>query len=192
MVLKAHDATNLIIITGPPCTGKTTLGRWLANELGFPLFYKDQFKEILFDHLESPNLETKRAFGRASFVCLQEIISVLLSSGIHHIIEANYTGPNACVYFTDLETSSNVKLCEIHLHCDGEVLIERFLERSRSGEIHPGHQGDKYFKSLEALLLHSEPEFLAPNSKKLLYDTTNFESLSYTRILREIKTWIEQ
>ncbi|MFZ4462043.1 MAG: AAA family ATPase [Patescibacteria group bacterium] len=41
----------LIIITGLPCTGKTTLGRKLAEELRLPFVSKDDFKELLFDDL---------------------------------------------------------------------------------------------------------------------------------------------
>ena len=41
----------LIIIWGLPCTGKTTLGPWLAKELGLPFVHKDGIKESLFESL---------------------------------------------------------------------------------------------------------------------------------------------
>jgi len=41
----------LIIISGPPGTGKTTLGKRMANELHLPFVNKDSIKELLFDHL---------------------------------------------------------------------------------------------------------------------------------------------
>ncbi len=37
----------LIIVTGPPCSGKITLGRRLAQELQLPFLYKDGIKEPL-------------------------------------------------------------------------------------------------------------------------------------------------
>ena len=44
-------ATPLIIILGPPATGKTTLGRRLAADLRLPFLGRDDFKERLFDRL---------------------------------------------------------------------------------------------------------------------------------------------
>lgn len=39
----------LIVITGPPASGKTTLARALAPALDLPLLSKDEFKERLFE-----------------------------------------------------------------------------------------------------------------------------------------------
>ena len=41
----------VLIISGPPCTGKTTLARRLATDLGLPLMCKDTIKEVLFERL---------------------------------------------------------------------------------------------------------------------------------------------
>jgi shikimate kinase len=43
--------SSLIIISGLPCTGKTTLGRKLAQDLSLPLICRDSIKESLFDSL---------------------------------------------------------------------------------------------------------------------------------------------
>ena len=56
----------LIIISGPPCSGKTALGGWLARELGLPLLHRDGFKEALFDSLGWSDLEWSQRLGGAS------------------------------------------------------------------------------------------------------------------------------
>ena len=42
----------LVLVTGPPASGKTTLARPLAAALGRPLIGKDLINEALFDALE--------------------------------------------------------------------------------------------------------------------------------------------
>jgi tRNA uridine 5-carbamoylmethylation protein Kti12 len=41
----------LVLVTGPPTSGKTTLARPLAHHLDLPLLGKDAIKEALFDTL---------------------------------------------------------------------------------------------------------------------------------------------
>ena len=41
------NQTNIILITGHPATGKTMLARFLAEELGLSLLYRDGIKETL-------------------------------------------------------------------------------------------------------------------------------------------------
>jgi shikimate kinase len=60
----------LVIITGPACTGKTSLGRRLAEESGLPCFYKDGYKEMMYDvimeqqGIEAITLELTKMHGR--------------------------------------------------------------------------------------------------------------------------------
>src|SRR5579872_3309755 len=60
---------NLIVVTGPPGSGKTTVAVPLAERLGFPLITKDAIKEALdasVSHV-ARDLEWSRLLGRISF-----------------------------------------------------------------------------------------------------------------------------
>jgi predicted kinase len=57
----------LVIVSGPPCSGKTTLARWLAKELALPLIAKDNIKELLFDHLGWSDRAWSKKLGRATY-----------------------------------------------------------------------------------------------------------------------------
>jgi dephospho-CoA kinase len=46
-----NKPTTVILITGHPATGKTTLAHYLAQELGLPLLWRDGLKEKLADTL---------------------------------------------------------------------------------------------------------------------------------------------
>jgi predicted kinase len=56
-----------VLVGGWPGSGKTTLARALASDLGVPYLSKDDVKEALMDALGTPsNVEESRALGRAA------------------------------------------------------------------------------------------------------------------------------
>lgn len=57
----------VVLITGPPASGKTTLARNLAERLNLPVLAKDRIKETLFDALDDAPTDV---LGKASFQLL--------------------------------------------------------------------------------------------------------------------------
>ena len=60
----------LIIVSGPPASGKTTLSRRLAADLRLPLVQRDSFKEIMFDTLGWQDRAWSQRLGGASYELL--------------------------------------------------------------------------------------------------------------------------
>jgi tRNA uridine 5-carbamoylmethylation protein Kti12 len=56
----------LIIVTGRPAAGKSTLAKWLGQRLDMPVLSKDGIKEILFEELGWHDREWSKRLGRAS------------------------------------------------------------------------------------------------------------------------------
>lgn len=80
----------LIIITGLPGSGKTSLALALQGKLNLPLISKDAIKETLFDELGYSDREWSKKIGKATFSLMDKQINDLLSHGISLIVEANF------------------------------------------------------------------------------------------------------
>lgn len=62
-----------VVLSGPPASGKSTLGAALTVELLLPLLAKDTLKQGLVDVLGAEDVEASRRLGRAAVVALLEV-----------------------------------------------------------------------------------------------------------------------
>ncbi len=82
--------THLLIVTGLPATGKTTLARALARRHGAILIAKDVIKEPLLDVLGAADAAASRALSDASFAILFAMARELAGSGCDLVLEGNF------------------------------------------------------------------------------------------------------
>jgi len=79
------QSPQLIVVTGLPATGKSTLARELARLLQAPLVGKDMIKEPLLDVLGADDERHSRLLSTASFAILfslaRELLAPLLGDG---------------------------------------------------------------------------------------------------------------
>ena len=59
----------LVLVTGSPASGKTSLAQPLARQRGLPLLGKDAIKEALFDTLGTGGRTWSRRLGRPATRC---------------------------------------------------------------------------------------------------------------------------
>jgi 2-phosphoglycerate kinase len=65
----------VVLVGGPPASGKTTLAGRLASELGLPLIAKDGLKETLLDAVEGDvDLRRSQTLGRAAFALVWHVL----------------------------------------------------------------------------------------------------------------------
>lgn len=134
----AHaDRPVLVIVSGPPATGKTTLANLLAKELRLPCFMRDGLKEILMDTLGAPDRERSHELGRASYALLYDVVDRLLAVQVGAVIESNF---NRGTSEQDLQPFIE-RSRAVLIHCVAAPLdIERrYRERAGQGDRHPGH-----------------------------------------------------
>jgi predicted kinase len=162
----------LIVISGLPCTGKTTLGRWLAGQLNLPLFSKDAFKEMLFDTVGWSNREWSKKLSRASNTILLHLVETLLGAGISAIVESNFDPVLDAPHLRDLLEHSGVRVVQVYCTALPEVIEARFQQRVETATRHPGHVDATYLPDLRQLAFSLEQQPLDLGGVLIKLDTT--------------------
>ncbi len=181
---------SLIIISGPPCTGKTTLGEKIAKEFNIPFINKDSIKELLFDNLGWSDREWSKKLGRTSYGILYYLIESLLKVNIPFIIESNFKPKFDNKKFEELKAKYNFQILQMLCMTEDSVLLERFKKRSESVERHPGHVDNKNYDEFKDILLKGKHKKLDISGDILEIDTTDFSKMNYNKIFKEIRNKI--
>lgn len=179
----------LLIISGPPCAGKTTIGRWLAGKLRLPLFSRDAFKETLFDSLGWSDLEWSQRLGGASYALLYHTAEALLAAGCSLIVESNFDPQYDTQRLRDLAARCPFRPLQLRCMAAGPVLFERFKQRVMSGARHPGHRDELNIAVYEPVAREGagpRNDFLDIGGERIDIDTTDFAALDYGLILGRV------
>jgi predicted kinase len=131
----------LTLVTGPPASGKTTLARPLAAQLGLPLLAKDTVKEALFDSLGTGDRAWSRRLGGASYAVLLALAADLPAA----VLDANFYPAHAAAV-----RAACPRPIEVFCRCPAEEVERRFLQRAATR--HPGHVDRTLGPELRGLL----------------------------------------
>ena len=147
-VRRAH----LILITGMPGTGKSTLAGSLARHLGVPLISKDTIKEPLLDVIGSADRAESRRLSDASFAVMFALARECLRAGTDLILEGNFRAgehePALSALIDDANanarsddcSANGVHITQILCQAPEHVRIARLKARSADPSRHPGHR----------------------------------------------------
>jgi predicted kinase len=135
------DRPTLIVVTGPPASGKTSVAEALAEGLELAVLSKDTFKEVLYEQLGSDDA-LEEAIERSAVALLFAVAGMQLDAAVSVLVESNFDNRFDVGHFRRLVDEHDVRLVQVHMSGDTERLVEKFAKRAASQKRHPGH-GDE-------------------------------------------------
>lgn len=172
----------LIVVTGPPASGKTTLASWLARELCMPCIHKDGLKETLFDFLGYADRALSQRYGAACSELIWHLVEQHLQVGASLIIESNFHPTFAEPRLVNFVERYGCDLVCVHCWATQDVLTQRFRQRIVDGSRHPGHVETEDGSFVERSYALKIP------SQQIKVNTTDFATVSYPSILAQIQS----
>ncbi len=125
----------VVVVSGLPAAGKSTIARSIAPLLDLPVIDKDDLLEASFPSGEVSPVERSR-LSRQADATLQQLVQGSLGA----VVASHWRRPElSSASGTPTEwLSSMARVVEVHCTCDPHTAAERFVNRSR----HPAH-GDQ-------------------------------------------------
>jgi predicted kinase len=119
----------LVIVSGAPASGKTTLSRLLADRLPLPLLAKDRLRQIFRDAFDANTREENRRLLNPGFVVFYELVAELLRSGVGVVAECNFHRGISEPELRPVAALGSTVI--VHCQVDRALSVERFIERDR-------------------------------------------------------------
>jgi predicted kinase len=163
------DAPLLVVVSGPPGAGKTTIAAELKARLGLPLIAKDAVKELLGGALAIEDRVRSQQLGGAVFELIGFFAKELLEHGVSVIVEGNFTQHSSL-----LSQVPPVDIVQVHVTAEPETLRARLLERDGR---HPVHYDSEAADEIAQRAAAGEWRPLPLGGRLIEIDTTTWPDL---------------
>jgi len=118
----------LIIVSGPPGAGKTTLAHQMAAAVGCPAVCRDEIKEGMAHATPGVTRRAGDDLTARTLPVFFEVIGLLLTAGVTTVAEAAFQDHVWRPRLTPLLGFAQARI--VHCAVDAEVAFERMLRRS--------------------------------------------------------------
>lgn len=161
----------LIVISGPPAAGKSTIARRLADCFGMTVIAKDACKEELYDAEHQPAGGDRRDLSRRAGADALARATRHLRRGESVVLDGNWRAGEDGAAIGALVQELRPRLLQIQCVAAGPLLLERFVARARTGVRHAVHADLEALPRLRAELLRGFYEPLPLDGPLLRIDT---------------------
>ncbi|MFF2954949.1 AAA family ATPase [Kitasatospora sp. NPDC057965] len=176
----------VIIVSGPPATGKTAIAGQLAARLHLPVLGRDRIKESLFDVLGWDDREWSKTLGVAAAAALFALLADTLAAGADCIAESTFRPGHSTSDFRKVLAGTGARAIQIQCVTDGPALLARFAARSATADRHPGHRDEHNLDEFHDELMAGRYQPLDLPGPVITVDTTDFATLDLAALATQL------
>lgn len=169
------SATPIVLVTGPPASGKSFVAALVADRAGLPLIAKDEIKETLFETLGTGDIAWSQRLGRATFALMLWALEAQLKAGRSVIVEANLASEDARPALRALHQRLPLRPLELHCTAAEDLLLARYA--ARAGSRHPGHLDEQRIEDIASAVSAGRYRPLDLSADLIVVDTTSFDDI---------------
>ena len=175
-----------LVLSGPPCAGKSTLAALLAARFGWPLLSKDVYKEQIFRRLGASDRDWSRRVSLLAWDLLLSQAEAMLACGLDCVLEGNFRVTQAEV-LARLAAVPGTHFFEVECRAAKHVLLARYRQRAVDATRHPGHVDLEALPEIEREFDAAPGPVLAAHATVLVWDTTrDFDSAPLVQALETL------
>jgi predicted kinase len=177
--MRGNAAPVLIVVTGSPATGKTTIAESLAERMHLPLLTKDAIKEEIYDSLEDAEPSDSHRIGFVAIQLMHSWAKRLLEKDVSLVLESNFKRSLSVDDLRELFALSR----PVIVQCTAPVdeVIKRYVERSEEGERHPVHDDANHVDELRKDLERGEYDLRGLEVPSVTIDTSSWDDKKHVR-----------
>lgn len=181
-----QDLPLLVVVTGSPASGKSTLAEKLSESMRLPLLAKDAFKEEIYDNLEGAAPADSHRLGFVAVRLMHSWSKRLLEKGVSLVLESNF---KRSLSLPDLESLFALSQ-PVVVQCVAprDEVVDRYVERSEEGERHPVHDDANHVDELRHDLEKGEYDMRVLDVPVITVDTSIEGGVDIEALIHRIRS----
>lgn len=174
-VSPAPRRPTLVLMKGPPGSGKSTIARELGRRLGWPVIDKDAVRDLLPDEL-----------GGLSYEAMLALAERQLAIGLNVIADSPLGYGQAYEKARDIGAVAGARMLVIECECSDDAEWRRRIEQRAGTDLAAHHATD--WTKVEAFHERTAADPYDVDVPRLVIDTTG----PIERTVRDVRRWLDQ